>query len=206
VLLGIEPDGEESEYGYIVPEKTKKGAGPFPVSCFVEKPAPSRARELILNGALWNTMVMVCKTKALIELVGEVMPKICFSFQRIHDAVGTPCEKKVVGEIYHQLESVNFSRELLEPFVQAYPSRLLTIPVRGVLWSDWGTESRVIEVLRRTGHMTRLNGLPPPSYNPLTGQVTTAPQDMLTKPKARQRDISAKTARGESRLVTRSLI
>ncbi len=175
VLLGIEPDGEESEYGYIVPEKTKKGAmGPFPVSCFVEKPAPTRVRELILNGALWNTMVMICRTNALLELFREVMPAMYCTFQRVHDAIGTPCEKNVVREIYDQLEPANFSRELLEPFVQAYPSRLLTIPVRGVLWSDWGTESRVIEVLRRTGRITRLNGIPPASHDPMTEQVTAA--------------------------------
>ena len=41
VLLGIEPDREESEYGYILPEKTLKGtAGPVPVSFFYRETRP----------------------------------------------------------------------------------------------------------------------------------------------------------------------
>ena len=64
VLLGIEPDREDSEYGYILPEKTLKGSpGLVSVSAFIEKPDPGKARDLILNGALWNTMIMVCEPR-----------------------------------------------------------------------------------------------------------------------------------------------
>ena len=160
VLLGIEPDREDSEYGYIVPEKTLDGAaGPVPVALFIEKPDPGKARDLILNGALWNTMMMVCRAETLLHLVSEVAPNLYLTFQQIYEAVGTPMEKNVVRETYQRLAPVNFSKELLEPYVQAHPSSLLAIRVKDVLWSDWGTESRVMEVLRRTGHVARLNGL-----------------------------------------------
>jgi hypothetical protein len=78
-------------------------------------------------------MVMVFRTDAILELVREVAPHIHLAFQRIYDAVGTPREETVVREVYRQLKPVNFSTELLEPFVQAHPSRLLTLPIRGVL-------------------------------------------------------------------------
>jgi mannose-1-phosphate guanylyltransferase len=160
VLLGIEPDGEESEYGYLLPEKAPhKRTGPFPVSCFIEKPELKIIRDLISGGALWNTMVMVFKAETILRLVCEIAPYLSAVFQQIHQAVGTPTEECVIRKIYVQLEPVNFSKELLEPFVHAHPSKLLAIPVRDVLWSDWGTETRVMEVLRKTGSVTRLNGM-----------------------------------------------
>jgi mannose-1-phosphate guanylyltransferase len=160
VLLGIEPDREDSEYGYILPEKTLKGAaGPVPVAVFIEKPDHGKARNLILDGALWNTMIMVCRAETLLRLASEIAPNLYATFQQIYEAVGTPAERYVVRETYQQLTPVNFSKNLLEPYVQAHPSSLMAMRVRDVLWSDWGTESRVMEVLRRTGHVARLNGL-----------------------------------------------
>jgi mannose-1-phosphate guanylyltransferase len=160
VLLGIEPDREESEYGYILLEKTLKGtAGPVPVSFFIEKPDPGKARDLIVSGASWNTMIMVGRAETLLSLVSEVAPNLYLTFQQVYDAVGTPVEKYVVREIYQRLAPVNFSKDLLEPYIQAHPSSLLAIRARDVLWSDWGTESRVMEVLRKTGQVARLNGL-----------------------------------------------
>jgi len=72
VLLGLEPSEAESEYGYILPA----GAGDGDrselviqrVDRFVEKPCFESACELIANGALWNTMVMVFKIKNLLAI------------------------------------------------------------------------------------------------------------------------------------------
>jgi mannose-1-phosphate guanylyltransferase len=160
VLLGIEPDRPEAEYGYIVPAQgAKSSAGPFSVGGFVEKPELGQAGDLISRGALWNTMLMIFKTDTFLEIVQKTTPELYSTFQEIFDAVGTPRREPVVRKIYRNLSPVNFSKEMLEPFVIAHPARVVAIPVRGVLWSDWGTETRVIEVLRRTGHISRLNGI-----------------------------------------------
>lgn len=42
---------------------------------------------------------------------------------------------------------MNFSKGLLERFSLNYPSRLTVLPVRGVQWSDWGSEQRVLSAL-----------------------------------------------------------
>jgi mannose-1-phosphate guanylyltransferase len=115
---------------------------PVPVALFIEKPDPGKARDLILNGALWNTMMMVCRAETILRLVCEVAPNLYLRFQQIYEAVGTPVEKHVVRETYQRLAPVNFSKDLLEHYVQAHPSSLMAIPVRDVLWNDWGTESR----------------------------------------------------------------
>jgi hypothetical protein len=79
--------------------------------------------------------------------------------QPIYDAIGTPDEEAVTQEIYQDLPPINFSKEILEPLAQDFPSRLVAFPVRDVLWSDWGSETRVMEILRKIGYASRLNGL-----------------------------------------------
>ena len=202
VLLGIEPDREDSEYGYILPEKTLKGSpGLVPVSAFIEKPDPGKARDLILNGALWNTMIMVCRAETLLRLASEIAPNLYLTFHKIYEAVGTPGEKDVLRETYQHLAPVNFSKDLLEPYVQTHPFSLLAIRVRDVLWSDWGTESRVMEVLRRTGHVGRLNGLA--SHQPT---IEIEPAQEAADPQIRRpKQISTRSKQRIIRLATRPL-
>jgi len=155
VLLGIKPDYEESEYGYIVPnfDRPANGWGICTVTDFVEKPDVVRAHTLTARGALWNTMMMVFKASALLQWVEELSPEMYHRFKRIYAAIGTPSEKVVVREIYDDLETVNFSKELLEPMAQQHPVRLAVLPVSNVAWSDWGSESRIVKTLRRIGRV-----------------------------------------------------
>jgi mannose-1-phosphate guanylyltransferase len=161
VLLGIEPDSDESEYGYIATGKRlRRGVnGPFQITSFVEKPDYHSAQKLARGGALWNTMIMVFHTGALFELVRTVCPAIFSAMQPIYDAIGTPDEEAVTQEIYQDLLPINFSKEILEPLAHDFPSRLVAFPVRNVLWSDWGSETRVMEILRKIGYASRLNAL-----------------------------------------------
>jgi len=161
VLLGIEPDGDESEYGYIATgNRLRRGSnGPVQITSFVEKPDYHSAQRLARGGALWNTMIMVFNTGALFDLVRTVCPAIFSAMQPIYDAIGTPDEEAVTQEIYHDLLPINFSKEILEPLAHDFPSRLAAFPVRNVLWSDWGSATRVMEILRKIGYASRLNGL-----------------------------------------------
>ncbi len=162
VLLGMEPDGGEQEYGYILPgAKLNNGMGQldiYEISSFIEKPGFNAAQHLIHCGALWNTMVMVFKASTLLSLVHRVSPTMYWQFQRILEVIGTPLEANVIEEVYREIEPVNFSRELLEGTVPRYPSRLVVLPVWHVLWSDWGSEERVVDILKKTGYLDRLNG------------------------------------------------
>lgn len=159
VLLGVEPDDPEPEYGYILPDKEKHPLAPLRVRNvlrFVEKPDPSVVQELLTGGALWNTMVMAFKVKTLFRLIRKTIPSLYAAFARIAGAIGTRSERDIVKAVYRRLETVNFSRELLQAHPQDPGIRLLVLPVRGVLWSDWGSEQRVLTVLRKLGYLGRL--------------------------------------------------
>jgi hypothetical protein len=49
---------------------------------------------------------------------------------------------------------MNFSKGFLEALSIRDPSRLGVLPVHGVFWSDWGSEHRILSVLKETGRLT----------------------------------------------------
>jgi mannose-1-phosphate guanylyltransferase len=159
VLLGIVPDGPEGEYGYILPDGDARDLlSPLrvhEVKLFVEKPGPAAAQEMVLDGGLWNTMVMVFNTTIILDLVRRVAPELYDPLQKIETAIGTSKEKSVVDEIYRQIKPRNFSVTLLEALSLLRPSCISVLPVSGVFWSDWGSEHRIVSTLRKTGYLER---------------------------------------------------
>jgi mannose-1-phosphate guanylyltransferase len=147
VLLGIQPREPEPEYGYIVPGR-EAHPGVWEVSQFVEKPAPHAALKLIEQGGLWNTMVIVFKVKTLLDLVCRAAPEMYRLFEQVLQAIGTAEEPDAVNNVYQRLSALNFSKGLLETFVADSTSRLMVLAVRGVRWSDWGSERRITTALQ----------------------------------------------------------
>ena len=60
------------------------------VSRFVEKPDRDVARELVSGGGLWNTLVMIFKTKIFLKEISRIDPLLFGFFERIWRAIGTP--------------------------------------------------------------------------------------------------------------------
>lgn len=157
VLLGIQPDRPETDYGYILPgqEVNDVSRAALEVLRFVEKPEAETASKIILRGGLWNTMIMVFKAKVLLGHIQRVAPRLCSFFAKIHEAVGTPRETKVTEEAYGLIEAMNFSHGVLEAFSPAREFGLLVLPVRGVVWSDWGSEERIASVVSTVDYVRR---------------------------------------------------
>ena len=148
ILLGVEPAAPEPEYGYILPAD-EQGLLSWPgirrVARFIEKPKEPVARDLIRNGGLWNTFVMAFSADTLLELARRHVPGLVRSFQAIWEVSGEAEERQVVEEVYREIAPLNFSRDFLEILALREPSRLFVLPVRGVTWSDWGSEHRVLQ-------------------------------------------------------------
>lgn len=166
VLLGIEPCSADSEYGYIVPGEDLNGLGALPfrqVLRFVEKPKKESTLRLIQSGGLWNTLVIAFHSSALLSWVRRILPGLHWFFKRIQKAIGTPREQQVLKEVYDQMGRVNFSKDFLEILPGESPSSLAVLPVRGVHWSDWGSEERIIgtiQWMRLKGRQVRTDILP----------------------------------------------
>lgn len=154
ILLGVQPHGPDPEYGYVVPgEKIARLApsGVRTVLRFVEKPADHAARELVRQGGLWNTMVMVFKAQTLLDLARKFTPELYRPFEKIGEAIGAGREIDVVEAVYADLKKMNFSKDFLETLALREPASIATLPVHGVYWNDWGSVQRLRGDLNRIG-------------------------------------------------------
>jgi mannose-1-phosphate guanylyltransferase len=154
VQLGIDPGSPEPEYGYILPGEVitrDELSDVRAVVGFVEKPNTATAELLTLQGGVWNTMVMVFRAKTWLRLVCDGLPELYEAFRRIYHAIGTPEEVRVINDTYARLRPVNLSAGFLSCIAATNPSPLAVLPVRGVTWSDWGSERRILDSIQRTG-------------------------------------------------------
>jgi len=159
VLLGMEPETPEVNYGWIQPEKLPSGPRSQTVShvrAFWEKPDITMARKLLSEGCLWNSFVMIGRTNAFIELIRRALPQLYRVLSEIAPALGTADEAQVLHQSYSLIESTNFSSEVLA----LWPSYLLVSRVSGVGWSDLGEPERALSAIERSGvHSLPLTGM-----------------------------------------------
>jgi hypothetical protein len=93
---------------------------------------------LVRAGALWNTMLSVTPAAALWSLARRQLPVQAARFARYAEALGTPAAASRLEELYQDLPSADFSRDLV-----AASSGLWVTPMRGAGWSDCGTPERL---------------------------------------------------------------
>jgi mannose-1-phosphate guanylyltransferase len=138
VLFGVEPSAAQTDYGWITLDPPRVSAGVQRVVSFVEKPRVDAARRLLSSGAVWNTMVIVARARALIDLCREHLPDLTAVFV---GAVNFPplTRDAFLVERYPHLQAADFSRAVLTPAVNllAY-----TWPAT-IGWSDLGTPERL---------------------------------------------------------------
>lgn len=147
VLVGAVPDEADTQYGWIVPRKED---GVTYVECFEEKPSERTANKLLVEGALWNTFVLVGAAAKLWQLAEAHLPEqtraldVC---RREHSVQ----ERELIGHLYADMPPGDFSRDVL-----ANAEGLEVVPLPECGWSDWGTPERVLASLRGTTEFTRL--------------------------------------------------
>jgi mannose-1-phosphate guanylyltransferase len=141
-LLGAEPDHPDAELGYIVPNEHRLDAAAG-VLQFAEKPTLQRARELINEGALWNTFILAGSVRALLNLFEGRFAATVKDMRRALEDRGTPVGLSALELLYADLESHDFSRDVLERHEQVL--QVLRMPSCG--WTDLGTPKRVQETL-----------------------------------------------------------
>jgi len=148
VLLGLEPESPEVEYGWIEPNGSLKiTPGVLGVRRFWEKPNPVLAEVLQLRGCLWNSFVMVASVQALLETIESTTPELYRAFACMTPLFGTRAEPRAIDNLYERLDEVNFSHRVLA----LRPERLAVLKVAGVRWNDLGEPKRVLASLAMAG-------------------------------------------------------
>lgn len=149
VLLGVRPEGDELEYGYIKLGRHLGGYGAhslWSVEQFLEKPSPQVVQALG-EDVLWNTMVIVAKVETLWSLGMKLLPSMMRLFETFQPAIGSPFEHQALEGLYERVPARNLSSDLLE----RGSDKVAALEVSGVGWNDWGRPERIAESLSRIG-------------------------------------------------------
>lgn len=164
ILLGAAPARPETDYGWIEPvdrQWAQSASRPLNVKSFHERPRKSKAECLIRRGCLWNTNIMICKVRMMWAIGWQMFPDLMRRFdiyrQVLHivhnegmvPSDGTPGqhEEVALNKIYHDLKTVDFSREVLQ-----YMARWsMVLPMEGLSWCDVGQPQTVREALAMQG-------------------------------------------------------
>jgi mannose-1-phosphate guanylyltransferase len=147
VLLGIQPDTAETEYGWIEPGDALPRSDLRSVRRFREKPTPTMARKLLAGGCLWNSFVTVARVATLLGVIRQAVPALDAAFRPIRVALGTAAEADAAQQVYARLSPIDFSVHVLAQD----PAHLAVLPVTGISWTDLGQPRRVFAVLGALG-------------------------------------------------------
>jgi mannose-1-phosphate guanylyltransferase len=148
ILLGLDPETPEVEYGWIEPSAPiQRLSRLYGVRRFWEKPNPFLAQVLQLRGCLWNSFVMVASIQALLGIIESAIPQLYGSFIGLSPSLGTSEEPRLIEKLYQRMVEVNFSHQVLA----LRPERLAVLKVIGVRWNDLGEPKRVMASLDMAG-------------------------------------------------------
>ncbi|MEW6508980.1 MAG: sugar phosphate nucleotidyltransferase [Bacteroidota bacterium] len=142
VLLGINATQCEPGYGWIETGESYSN-NIYDVKKFWEKPGPITTRILLDKKCLINTFVLIGKSKTILNCMNECIPSLMKSFDSIAFHIGRKYEKIMINRFFKYLPSYNFSKCVLEKNTK----HLVVLKVKGIHWSDWGEEERLIEDL-----------------------------------------------------------
>jgi mannose-1-phosphate guanylyltransferase len=154
VLVGASADRPATDLGWILRGQALDAEERArAVECFVEKPAPASAAQLLACGALWNTLVIAMDGGAFWESALGAHPVLAGPFERYRGSIGTAREAEVRREVYADLPTLDLSRDFL-----ARRSGLAVVELADAGWSDCGTPERLFETLAHGGNLERLLG------------------------------------------------
>lgn len=147
ILLGVEPETAEIDYGWIQPGPPLANAltdAIFHVRRFWEKPSHSVAATLINLGCLWNSFIMVGRVQAFLNLTKRALPTLCRLFRRSqYRRAGA--DEESLSRLYSQIPTTNYSEAVLATCANG----LAVLRAGNLGWSDLGEPARVLSVVAR---------------------------------------------------------
>ncbi len=133
--IAIDPDREETGYGYIEPGKpleSRTRLKTFEVDSFQEKPDLETVKEYLAMGYLWNSGIFIWKARDLIDEVRAVTPELSKSL--IHLELNEP------NDFFKNIPVLSVDEGILER-----SDRIATV-LADFQWDDIGTWSSLARV------------------------------------------------------------
>jgi mannose-1-phosphate guanylyltransferase len=146
VLLGVQPDEAETEYGWIEPGTYVASRAQWPlyrVRRFLEKPSRQAAQTLLRDGCLWNTFVFASTSDGLLAAGRECAPILADRLAGLAACWDGERQQWAMRHAYASAPAVSFSRSVLESC-----SRPLAVSkVSGLTWRDLGNPARALRTM-----------------------------------------------------------
>ena len=115
VVLGIQPTGPVTGYGYIE-TGADCGDGVKQVRRFTEKPELDRAKEMVAAGNFyWNSGMFLWSAKTLAIALTEYLPASAELLRKIAATYGTPKFAATFKKLYPKCENISIDYAVLEP-------------------------------------------------------------------------------------------
>lgn len=150
-VIGVQPTGPATGYGYIKPGAAAKD-GTSAVARFVEKPDAARAAELITEGCLWNAGMFAFRAGWLIEAMQAVEPEavdlVTASVAGMKEDLGM----WVPGPSFGKVRSISFDHGFMEKTEEA------RVAPGNFRWSDVGDWDAVWSVSERDAAGNAIRG------------------------------------------------
>ena len=148
VTVGITPTRPETGYGYLKVAKRRAGNKTvWGVAKFIEKPNLARAKKFFKNGSyLWNGGIFIWRAEAILSEFAKHLPAIYYAFEKRSDA-------KHAVRIWSKLPSISIDYGILEK-----AGRIVTVPAKGVGWSDVGSWDALSGVLKKDKNKNTFQG------------------------------------------------
>ena len=150
ILLGASPERAETEYGWIEPESPmghEIGGRIDRVKRFWEKPARPIAQQLLADGCLWNTFVMVGTVGAFLGMIRRTSSTIFQTLGSTLADCSLDAEEEQMRYIYDRLTPTDFSKQVLSVSTEG----LAVANCGEVGWSDLGDPRRLVTALTESG-------------------------------------------------------
>jgi mannose-1-phosphate guanylyltransferase len=143
-LVAVRATRPETEYGWIRPGARRHGRVRH-LSRFVEKPTSEHAEELLAQGALWNTFLIVARGAALWARAASLLPDHA---DRIVRQQHCP---SALADAYEGMSDANFSTRVLERCTD-----LGVVSAGRSGWTDLGSPARVLSSMDHGPERDRL--------------------------------------------------
>jgi mannose-1-phosphate guanylyltransferase len=141
VMLGIEAEHADPELGYIVPGRSPDADSLLlDVHRFVEKPLAEEALRLRARGALWNSFILACRARSLVELYRSRWAEVVDALRDV-----APEDHEGLSRTYGAIPEIDFSRHV----AAGREHHLGVLPVARCGWNDLGTPQRLADTLTR---------------------------------------------------------
>jgi len=147
VLLGVKPEGPETDYGWIVPKSGGTGSL-LPVASFREKPDAVTSTALLSQGGLLNSFILIADGRFLLGLFENAAPQLWQAFEPVlNGRWDGSWRKQELANLYRSVPTLDFSKDLLERAAE----ELWVYPVPACGWLDLGTPERLVRHLIERG-------------------------------------------------------